>query len=41
MCLCERQKGEGNARRRGRVIERRKIDALSACGADAVYLGDV
>lgn len=27
--------------RRGRVIERRKIDALSVCGADPVCLGDI
>lgn len=35
-----KKKGE-TERRRGRVIERRKIDALSVCGADPVCLGDI
>lgn len=47
MCACgicvgsEMKKKERGKRERGRVIERREMDALSACGADAVSLGDI
>lgn len=42
ICLgSEMKKKEREKQERGRVIERREMDALSACGADAFSLGDI
>ena len=41
VCVWVGRKEEGTEERRGRMIERRKIDAVSVSGADPVCLGDI
>lgn len=41
ICVCVWWKEEGTESKGGGLIERRRIDGLSVCGADPVCLGDI